>query len=332
MRARWGRGVAGLVAVVLVATGCTRGDGGGGGGGGGGSQGKPLTIYSVTHGTPGDPFWAVYRKGLDDAAADYGVEVKDLAPEKFSVEELVNQMNSAVAADPDGIIATITDPKAVEAPLRKAIDQGIPVIAVNVADPRPESQRIPYLYYVGSNEELAGETIGERVLEDGTPKHAVCAIHEVGVLSLEQRCQGIQKVLEAKGATVDKLNIGQDPTQAAEVERGYLQENPDTDAIFTLGPLGSTPTLQVLEEEGLTGQVTHATFDLSNETLQAIQQGKILATVDQQQYLQGYLAVEGLAMYARDGFVIANDLLTGPAIVDKTNVKTVIQGTKEGIR
>src|ERR687896_829705 len=124
-------------------------------------------IRSVTHGTPGDPFWAVYRKGLEDGQEQFGVDLTDEAPEQFSVQALVDLLNSAVAAEPAGIIATITDPAAVEAPLRQAIDQGIPVIAVNVPDTRAE--RIPYLFYVGGDEELGGRVAAQRILQEKTP-------------------------------------------------------------------------------------------------------------------------------------------------------------------
>ncbi|GAG58189.1 unnamed protein product, partial [marine sediment metagenome] len=49
-------------------------------------------------------------------------------------------LNSAIATKPDGIAVTITDPAALDAPLRKAIAAGIPVIAINVPDPRPEAE------------------------------------------------------------------------------------------------------------------------------------------------------------------------------------------------
>ena len=46
------------------------------------AQDKKLTFYYVDHGTPGNPFWAVYYKGIEDATqwlAQFGVEVKHLS-------------------------------------------------------------------------------------------------------------------------------------------------------------------------------------------------------------------------------------------------------------
>ncbi|MGH8985654.1 MAG: substrate-binding domain-containing protein [Acidimicrobiia bacterium] len=285
-------------------------------------------IRSVTHGTPGDPFWAVYRKGLEDGSKQFGVELTDEAPEQFSVQALVDLLNSAVAAKPAGIIVTITDPAAVEAPLRQAIEQGIPVIAVNVPDTRED--RIPYLFYVGGDEELGGRTAGQRILQEVTPTRAACAIQEVGHVGLQARCKGFTDVMEEAGVPADTVPIeGGDPTRSAEVLRGYFTDNPDTDALFTLGPQGATPAIQVLEEQGLTDKITHMTFDLSQEQVDQIKEGNILGTVGQQQYLQGYLPILFLRLNLEHGFTLAADVLTGPFVVDSSNLQAVEQGVKD---
>jgi simple sugar transport system substrate-binding protein len=286
-------------------------------------------LRSVTHGTPGDPFWAVYRKGLEDASKEFGVELTDEAPEEFSVEGLVNLLNSAVAAKPAGIIATITDPAAVEAPLRQAVEQGIPVIAVNVPDTRED--RIPYLFYVGGDEELGGRAAAQRILQEATPTRAACAIQEVGHVGLQARCKGFGDEMKAAGVPADTVPIeGGDPTGSAEVLRGYFTSHEDTDALFTLGPQGATPAIQVLEEQGLTDKITHITFDLSQEQVDQIKEGNILATVGQQQYLQGYLPILFLKLNLEHGFTLAADVLTGPFVVDSSNLEPVEQGVKDG--
>jgi simple sugar transport system substrate-binding protein len=286
-------------------------------------------IRSVTHGTPGDPFWAVYRKGLEDGQEQFGVELTDEAPEEFSVQALVDLLNSAVAAQPAGIIATITDPAAVEAPLRQAVDQGIAVIAVNVPDTRAD--RIPYLFYVGGDEELGGQVAAQRILEEKTPARAACAIQEVGHVGLQARCKGFTDVMAEAGVTTDTVPIeGGDPTGSAEVLRGYFTDQTDTDALFTLGPQGATPAIQVLEEQGLTDKITHMTFDLSQEQVDQIKAGNILGTIGQQQYLQGFLPILFLRLNLEHGFTLADDVLTGPFLVDSSNLTEVEAGVKDG--
>ena len=304
------------------------------GGGGGGGEQRNLTFFSVTHGESGNVFWAIYRNGIRDASKLFGVTVKDLPLETFEVAGYVNLLEQAIAARPNGIFATILDQKAVDEPLRRAIEGGIPVIAVNVPDVRPLDERIPYLFYIGGDEEAGGRLTAQRQLQDGGIKHAVCIIHEPGHTGLEARCRGYQAELEDQGAKVDKLPSGKDPTRATETIRGYLTENTDVDAIFGVGPQPASFSLQVLEELGRAGEIRVSAYDMTEELVNAINGGQLVSTIDQQQYLQGWEPIHWLTQHIEHGFVLAPgvDMLTGPALVDKANVAKVAEGVKAGFR
>jgi len=298
-----------------------------------GAQGN-LTFYSVTHGESGNVFWAIYRKGLRDAAAKYGVTVRDLPLEQFAVAGYVDLLNQAIAAEPDGIFCSILDQNAVDQPLRGAIEDGIPVIAVNVPDTRPLDQRIPYMFYVGGDEEAGGRLTAQRQLQEGNVQHAVCIIHEPGHTGLEARCRGYDAELREAGARVDKLPSSKDATQATEQIKGFLQRNEDIDAIFGVGPQPATFALQALEELGKKGDVRVSAYDMTEDLLTEIDGDNLISTIDQQQYLQGYEPVHWLQGHIEHGFVMAPgvDMLTGPALVDKSNASQVAEGVQEGFR
>ncbi len=290
------------------------------------------TFYVVSHGGPADPFWGVVMKGVQDAAQKFGVNAIYLGPEKFSLKEFIDLVNSAIARKPDGLVVTITNPIALDEPLRQAIKAGIPVIAINVPDDRPVEQKIPYLCYVGMNEYLAGVYAARRMLQEFTPKRAVVAIHEPGHVGLEARAKGIADVLGQKKIPVEKLDITTDPVKALTLLKSYLMKYPDTDAIFTLGPLGAHPAIQLVEEEKLVGKVKIGAIDLTTRITEAIKKGVVVFTIDQQQYLQGYLPIVFLYMYKSYGLIPLEDVLTGPLIVDKSNVAIVEETVKLGYR
>lgn len=290
------------------------------------------TFYVVSHGGPADPFWGVVMKGMKDAAEKYGVEAVYLGPEKFSIKEFIDMVESAIARKPDGLVVTITNPVALDEPLRKAIKMGIPVVAINVPDDRPAEEAIPYLCYVGMDEYLAGVYAARRMLQEFTPKRAVIAIHEPGHAGMEARAKGIMDVLKPKGIPVEKLDITTDPTKALTLMKSYLIRHPDTDAIFTLGPLGAHPAIQLVEEEGLVGKVKIGAIDLTTKITDAIKKGIIVFTVDQQQYLQGYLPIVFLYLYNEYGLIPHEKVLTGPSIVDKSNVDIVEKTVQMGYR
>ena len=329
-------GAAGLSLPALLAA-CGGGDEGEeaeGGGGGGGAQKTDLTFYSVTHGESGNPFWAIYRNGIRDGQKVFGVTVKDLPLEQFAVAGYVDLLEQAISARPDGIFATILDQNAVDEPLRRAIDGGMPVVAINVPDVRPLDQRIPYLFYVGGDEEAGGRLTAQRQLQEGAIKRAACIIHEPGHTGLEARCRGYDAELTKGGARVDKLPSSKDATQATEQIKSYLQKNQDIDAIFGVGPQPATFALQALEELGNKGQVMVSAYDMTEDLLTEIEGGNLISTIDQQQYLQSFEPINWLKLHIQHGFVLAPgvDLLTGPALVDKTNFEKVREGVKAGFR
>jgi simple sugar transport system substrate-binding protein len=67
--------------------------------------------------------------------------------------------------------------------------------------------------------------------------------------------------------------------------------------------------------------------------LQRIKDGTQLFCIDQQPYLQGYLAVSLLNGYVQYGLKLPTaPVLTGPGIVDATNVAATLAGAAAGAR
>jgi simple sugar transport system substrate-binding protein len=122
---------------------------------------------------------------------------------------------------------------------------------------------------------------------------------------------------------VDVLDITPDPTKAAEAFKSYLTAHPETDVIFTLGPLGSHPALQVLREMKLVGKIHLLTIDIDEVVLKAIEAGEIDAAASQQPYAQGFLPVVFMYLYVKYGILPPPHVPTGPAIIDKTRLETV---------
>lgn len=301
--------------------------------GGAGGPGGPR-FSSITHDILGDPFWDVYRRGLRDAAMRFGCQVHHRAPRQFSPQRMAELVEEARQQRPDGMLATIPDVEAVQAALRAAIDDGIPVIAVNAADPRPWAQRIPYLFYIGAEDVAGGRLAAERLFDRG-PVHRGLAVDHYLVENAchSARCQGFVDALSEHGVPAERLRVpGDDPTTTVQVIARYLSGRPDVDIVLTLGPPGCRAVIEALSQANAIGRVRHASFDLALDQLESIVAGELAFTIDSQQYLQGFLGVSFLYLHAAHGFVPAGDVNTGPAIVDASNVATALAGVKAGVR
>lgn len=290
-----------------------------------------LHFVVVTHGQASDPFWSVVKKGVDQAAKDMGVNVQYEAPNTFDMVAMSHLIDSAVATKPDGLVVSIPDANALSPSIQRAIAAGIPVISINSGS--DVAQKLGVLVHIGQTEYEAGLGGGEKMAAAGV-KHALCINQEVGNAGLDARCKGFTDAMTKAGAKVEVLPVNlNNPTQSEQTISAALTSKSDVDGLMALGPTGATPALKAVKDVNKVGQVKVATFDLSPDVLQAIEQGNMLFAIDQQQYLQGYMPIVLLTLYRTNLNTIANQvLMTGPGFVTKDNAARVIDLSKQGTR
>lgn len=295
------------------------------------AQDAQLRFIVVSHGQASDPFWSVVQRGTEAAAEDLGVTVEYQAPTTYDMVAMSQLIDAAVASQPDGLVVSIPDAEALSPSIQRAVDAGIPVISINSGS--DVAADLGVLTHVGQTEREAGIGGGERMAEAGVT-NSICLIHEAGNAGLEERCAGYTEAMTAAGGTVEQLVVDlNNPTEATQRVQAALSANSEINGIMALGPTGAVPALQAIEAAGKTGAVQIATFDLSPEVLQAIQDGTMLFAIDQQQYQQGYLPIILLNLYVTNANTIANPILmTGPGYVTAENVDEVIELTADGTR
>ena len=169
-------------------------------------QEKPK-FFLIAHGGPGNVFWVTVMKGMEDAAAFLDVEATWLGADTASNEAMVGFWDDALAADPAGIGTTEPVPALIEDAVTRAAAAGIPVIAFNTQDTRPEGERLPHLFYIGSSEFLGGQEVARRLLADREITGVLCPIQEVGHTGLEARCNGVESVMAEEGIPVVRFTI-----------------------------------------------------------------------------------------------------------------------------
>src|SRR6266852_5519474 len=128
---------------------------------GGNSARSNIKIYVITHGQASDPFWSVVKKGVDQAAHDMGVQAIYEAPPTFDMVAMSHLIDSAVAADPDGLVVSIPDPNALGPSIKAAVAAGIPVISINSGSDVAKSLGV--LVHIGQTEEQAGIGGGQKM-------------------------------------------------------------------------------------------------------------------------------------------------------------------------
>jgi simple sugar transport system substrate-binding protein len=287
-----------------------------------------VKVAVVTHGDTGS-FWSVFKKGVDQAASDLksrGVNVTQVYANN-DVSKQVSGINAAIAAKVNVIATSVPDASALKDPLNTAASKGIEIITVNSGLGAFDSLKT-YMVHVGQTEDVAGQGAGKQFTSAGA-KNLVVLIHEASNSGLQQRADGAKKTFKGTTKTLVIPNATSDLPGTQQKIKAYFQANKSTDAFLALNPDVATAAMSAVPSGTKIG-----TFDLSPGVISAVQSGKILFAIDQQQYLQGYLPVTFAYLFVTNANTVGNGqpVLTGPGIVNKGNASKVAALAKKGTR
>jgi len=321
-----------MLAFVLVAAACG-GDGDDTTTTGGGTQdtvdltqGGDLTFHMVTHSDDG-PFWAVVKRGMDDACAAVGVSCV-WSPSVNTPEKQVQDIDAAIAAGSDGIAISLASPDQVGPAAQRVTDAGIPLYTLNSGLEQFES--LGAVTHIGQTEFVAGQGAGKRFNDLGV-SHVLCAFQEQSNVGLEDRCNGMADTFNGT-TTIEFGGLDQDvPAQEASVA-ALLAADTSIDAIFGTGPVIVISALNASKTAGRGAAI--GGVDVTPQVIDAIEAGEISFTIDQQQYLQGYLPIILMFLQATNQNTAGGGLpiLTGPGFITQDNAAEVKALSAAGTR
>jgi simple sugar transport system substrate-binding protein len=257
----------------------------------------------VTHGQAFDPFWALVQRGAQAAARDFNVDLAYHSPSSTDPQAEASLIDHAVAGHPKGLVVTIPDAAVLSGPVKQATSAGIPVVVMNVGV--SVYQDVGALTFVGQDENAAGQ-------EQNT--------------ALIDRCAGFAKALAARGGSVTVLHVnGAQLNSAANAIEAALKKDPAINGVLTTGIIGFNAAGGALQSLGKFGTIKLGTFDVSTQDLNAVINGQALFVIDQQPFLEGYMAVQLSAFEVRYGQHPFGPVFTGPSLITKANAAQVQQ-------
>lgn len=285
-----------------------------------------MKVALITHSAEGDAFWDLVRKGAEVAAAKDGIDLTFVSDSDPAGQAKL--VRDAIADKVDGIAVTLAKPQAVRAAVAEARAAGIPVVGLNSGIGAWQAQGL--LGFYGQDESVAGRALGNE-LDARAAKRALCVIHERGNVALEARCAGVRKTF---GGQTENLYVdGTDMDAVTDSIAAKLRQDPSIDEVVTLGAQHALAAVDSVGDAGSRAEV--ATFDLNKDLVKAVRNGDVQFAVDQQPYLQGYLAVDGLWLYRTNGNVSGGGVapvLTGPAFVTRKNIAGIAEFAANGTR
>ena len=262
------------------------------------------------------------KAGEKYMASHPDVEIKYVGPENYDPAEHAKFLDTTINSKPDGIAMHISSADALLPGLKACKEAGIPFVSVTSHPPSDEDNAKMdglFLTWVGANESLIGGVMAKRLLQDlPEPKRVAYLFAHTGHAGHEMRAKGFFEGMPA-GTASDKVVIGEEPQAAMDAIRAYLTANADVGAVF-----GSTPAnkwwADVVDELGLKDKIKYLTSDDAPSSLEAIKAGYCLASFTQQFPIQGPFAYEILYHKNEVNMAPVMPTITGPAILDASNV------------
>lgn len=287
-------------------------------------------VYYLISANQALPYWQTAAAGFKQAAAQYGVTARVDGPDGYDAKAEADTLTKAIAAKPAGILISVADVATVQPGINAAVSAGIPVITVD--SDAVGSRR---LYFIGTNNLEAGRLGGREVIAKLGGRGNVVFFTIAGQNNMDERLKGFKDVFSTRPEIkiVDVVDIKNDPVSAFDKVQQYMALTGDKkiNAYVCLDSASGKPVADAVARDK-SGQIV-VTWDVSQDTLNAINAGTIDATVAQKPYTMGFVGLKALDEvyhyppkdltkdYAADPFSQYPTFVdTGTSLVDKNNV------------
>ena len=292
----------------------------------------PAWKFAFVNHVTTNPFFVPTQYGLADAAALLGLPKPSWTGSATSnVPQMVSATNAAISAKANGIAVAVISATAFTTPVANAMHDGIPVVSYN-ADGNTGNPGTNRLAYIGQDLFVSGQALGQKIAASmPNGGDAVGFIATPGTANIQPRIDGAKSAIKASGKNINFTSVAsgaQLPQENTTINSYVLAHKSSLKGIFAVDA-GSTQTVgQIIAKYGLQHQVASGGFDLTPQTLSAINNGSLGFTIDQQPYLQGFLPVLALYLFnLSGGLVNPPETNTGLTFVTKSNVSQYLHTT-----
>jgi ribose transport system substrate-binding protein len=284
--------------------------------------------YEVAVLLPGTvEFFSVMRRGIDQAALDFGLNVI-YADAEWDAGKQLSQVENFIVKKVDAIMLCAADNMALLPAVKLCNDANIPLISfTNSLGTDPEGKYEGVVSYVGRSEIGAGIIMGEMaelllgdkvssiVLIEGNPGTAPQRMREEGFLKVAAK--------HPNWTIVEKRPIeGWTKEGSLAFMEAFLQSGRKVDLVSCQWWSGAIAAAMALEEKGVTG-VYVTGLEYAKELVPYIQDGRVTASTYFSVVEEGYKAVETTSKYL-NGEKVPQFVEIKHIIVTKDNVEKFV--------
>jgi ribose transport system substrate-binding protein len=246
----------------------------------------------------------------------------------FNPVEQVPVLDAVIAGQPDAILIAPTDKTQLIEPLRRAHDEGIPVITVDTFIGTGEYQTgdgnadFP-LSYIASDNVLGGR-MAARALAEAIGGEGQVYVSNVnpGISTTDQREEGFKAEMAENHPNIEVLETQyneNDANNAASQLQAVFARNPELKGVFGANLFSALGAANGVQQAGQTGNIRVVAFDAPTSIVDNIKTGLVDVAIAQHPAEIGYFGV--MAAYAHlTGQSIPTAIGTGFTVIDAENV------------
>jgi len=254
------------------------------------------------------PFWNNLKLGAIAASKDLGTELSVFLPPKEDPAWQISKIEEAISEHYDGIAFSASDPKSIKPSITKAMEAGIPCIAIDT-----DLAKVRHAY-IGTGNYYTGQQAAEIITELLQDKGKVAIIADSLDSDSLQRLQGF------KDTIIDHRNIeiiakNQNVVWTSQLEY-LLSSQPQLNGLFCLTDATGAMAAEAIKKAGKLGLVKIVCVGESAEVLSQVQDGVIQAAISRRPYRMGYLSVMVLHNMTKAGIANTMLMLPVPGIID----------------
>ncbi|GAA1061634.1 sugar ABC transporter substrate-binding protein [Agromyces bracchium] len=270
----------------------------------------------------GNPYFQDMQAGAEEYAEgndEFVLKAVGIQSET-DVTGQVEAVNNLVAQGVDAIVIAPADSRALVAPLKQAADQGIEIINIDVKlDDSALADADIEVPFVGPDNVEGARTVGEVLADELGAGGKVVILEGVqGAANAEQRKEGFEAAIDEGGLDlVASATANWETEQANTVFTNILSANPDIQGVMAANDSMALGVLAALESAGKKGEIKVVGFDNIPEIEPYLQDGSLLATLDQFGSQQAVFGIDA-ALALLNGDTVAEwektniELITGP--------------------
>jgi ribose transport system substrate-binding protein len=259
--------------------------------------GKVTTIAFVMK-TLNNPFFIEMQRGAKLAADSLGIQLLIQAAEReVDVEKQLQIVENLIQRQVSAICLTPSGSKEVIPAIVKANRAGI---AVLIVDTRVDALALrqaggQIAAFIGSDNIAGGRIAAEFIVQQLQGQGNVAILegipgHETG----DARLQGFRYIIDRRPgiSVVASQTANWERDQGYNVFQNVLQSQPRLDALFACNDMMALGAIEAIATAGKSEKIIVVGFDAVEDARNAIQQGKMTASVAQHPFVMGKVAVE----------------------------------------